>query len=204
MTVMLAHRFDNGSTTGSLASARDVYNWLLYANVPLDFEISTLFWDSVKKYLFIPFCLAYAVLPMATTGWSVRGCSATVQAQQTLLSVSLAVPNLCTAFVFQVGRVNLRACGDGPDNACGGCNVNGRTPHTHHMSMLTCPYPLPRPPFERHLTSNLSVQSAQVWLCAELHDVHRCSRAPQAACCQGPWPYALASALLKFGEACFV
>ena len=32
-------------------TAGHVYQWLLSANVPLEFEISNMFWDSVKRYL---------------------------------------------------------------------------------------------------------------------------------------------------------
>jgi hypothetical protein len=95
-------RFDTGATSGTLSSARDVYKWLLHAHVPLDFEISTMFWDSVKRYLFLPILCAYGLLPLVTAAWSVQSCNSYVQVQQILLSVSLVVPNLCTAFVFQV------------------------------------------------------------------------------------------------------
>lgn len=46
-----ACRFDEGSDVVEPMSANQVYQWLLSANVPLVFEISNMFWDSVKRYL---------------------------------------------------------------------------------------------------------------------------------------------------------
>ena len=41
--------------------AGQVYQWLLSANVPLEFEISNMFWDSVKRYLCDP-CLLLSLV----------------------------------------------------------------------------------------------------------------------------------------------
>ena len=86
-----------------------MYQWLLSANVPLEFEISNMFWDSVKRFLFTPCCLFYGAMPIGIAVWASRMCSANMLVHQLLLAALLVIPNTATAFIFQSYMISVAA-----------------------------------------------------------------------------------------------
>ena len=90
-------------------TAGQVYQWLLSANVPLEFEISNMFWDSVKRYLFTPCCLAYGALPLVMAVVASHTCSCSMVVHQLLLAALLVVPNTAAAFIFQSYMISVAA-----------------------------------------------------------------------------------------------
>lgn len=105
-------RFDVPGSTKP--SARQVYSWLLRARLPLVFEASRVFWDAVKRYLFTPCCVLYALLPLAFAIWHPQwaGENPWSRAGHVARSAALLLPNLTTAFLFQSYMLNI-AAGEG-------------------------------------------------------------------------------------------
>jgi hypothetical protein len=86
-----------------------VYEWLLCAKVPLEFEIGNVFWDAVKRFLFTPCCLFYGALPVMAAGWAARECGVLPLAHEMLLAALLVIPNVATAFMFQSFMISVAA-----------------------------------------------------------------------------------------------
>lgn len=102
-------RFHDQDGSKDATTAALVYEWLLCAKVPLEFEIGNVFWDAVKRFLFTPCCLLYGAVPVVAAWWAARTCGSLPLAHEMLLSALLIIPNIVTAFMFQSFMISVAA-----------------------------------------------------------------------------------------------
>ena len=70
-----------------------------------------MFWDSVKRYLFTPCCVLYALFPLVFSIWHPHGgiIEGWPRVSHFTRGIMLLLPNLTTAFLFQSYMLNIAA-----------------------------------------------------------------------------------------------
>lgn len=85
-----------------------MYNLLLTAKVPLDYNFGLMLWDSVARRCYTATCLLYPILYLCVLRWDPtlnHASSPTITVPRQLLHTFL--PNLVTAFVLQTALLDI-------------------------------------------------------------------------------------------------